>query len=271
MIAKLLLVILLAGPWLCLSGCEKRTAAPNTTNTHPPELLLLAAASTTDVVTELADQYQTSHNVTVKISTGGSNALASQIIAGAPGDVFLSANVQWASAVVQKGLAVDQRMLLANRLVIVVPKGNPAQIKTPADLLNDRVTHVALASEKVPAGIYATQALTHQKLYSRLAGQHRIVHGQDVRFTLAYVETGEAQAGIVYATDARISSKVQVAYVFRADSHDPILYPLVLLKSTENDAAQARAFFDYLGSPQAMAVFKKYGFSPAPSEDGITP
>lgn len=225
------------------------------------EVLLLAAASTTEAATRLAARYEEKTGVRVKVSTGGSNALASQIMAGSPGEVFLSANATWADAVEQAGLSRARRALLSNRLVIVTPRGNPAAVSSPADLLGERVRRVALAGEKVPAGLYAEQALRRAGVYDRLIGAGRVARGQDVRLTLGYVETGEAEAGVVYATDARASAQVEVVYTFEAGSHEAITYPLLLLKSEHGEAG--RGFFEFLSSDEAMAVFEAHGFSPA--------
>jgi molybdate transport system substrate-binding protein len=152
--------------------------------------------------------------------------------------------------------------LLTNRLVIVVPEDNPVAVGSPRDLLSERGRHVALAGERVPAGIYAEQAVRSESVYERLVAGGRVARGQDVRLTLGYVETGEAQAGVVYATDAKASDRVGVVYTFEQDTHDGIVYPLVLLK-TAIDNADARRFYDYLRGREAMSAFEKYGFSPA--------
>jgi len=230
-------------------------------------LLLLAAASTADAATELADLYEARTGEAVRVSTAGSNALASQVIAGVPGDVFLSANPDWAERVVDAGLAEASRPLLSNRLVIVVPTGNPAGVASPSDLLGEGVRRVALAGEGVPAGVYAEQALRGAGVYDALIESGRVARGQDVRLTLTYVETGEAEAGVVYATDARVTSRVEVVHAFSPGSHEPIVYPVVLLNTSARPEA-ARRLFDWLRSDEAMGVFTAHGFEPAVKEAG---
>ncbi len=247
-----------------LKACGYRVDRPALPGSAGAGVLLLAAASAIDAATELAAAFEKKTGVRVRVSTGASNALAAQIIAGVPGEVFLSANPKWAGAVEEKGLALESRPLLTNRLVIVVPKGNPAGVASPADLLGAKVRRVALAGEKVPAGMYAEQALRHAKVYDRLLKDNRIARGQDVRVALRYVETGEAEAGVVYATDARSSGKVVVVSTFPPESHEQVVYPLVLLKSS-GDAATGRKLFNFLTSPEALAVFEKHGFAPAPA------
>jgi molybdate transport system substrate-binding protein len=225
--------------------------------------MLLAAASTTEAMQEVAALFEKKSGAKVEINPGASNALAQQIIAGAPADVFLSANEKWADEVKKHRLAAEARPLLGNRLAIVVPRGNPAGVRSPADLTADSVKQVALAGEQVPAGFYADQALKSLDLAAKLAEAKKIVRGADVRITLSYVERGEVEAGIVYATDARISDKVETVYTFDPATHDALVYPAVLVKRDGAEpAAAAREFFEFLFSAEAGAVFRRHGFLP---------
>jgi len=131
------------------------------------------AASTQDAVKELVAKFTKDTGIAVKISAGASNTLANQVLNGANADLFLSASQDWADQLREKGLAVAAHPLLTNELVLVVPKGNPGRIKTPKDLLNENVKYLALAGEKVPAGVYAEQALTADGLYTKLLEQKR--------------------------------------------------------------------------------------------------
>lgn len=224
-----------------------------------PAVTVLAAASTAEAVGEVAQRFRDATGVEVRVSGGPSNALARQIESGAPADLFLSASVEWAEAV--GGRSAATKPLLSNRLVLVVPKGNPAAVMSPGDLLSDRVRHVALAGEEVPAGRYADAALKALGLSKRLPTE-RIARGHDVRATLAFVERGEAEAGIVYATDAATSGDVEVAHTFDPSLHPPIVYPVVLLK--DGPAGESgRRFFDYLDTVEARENFRRHGFLPA--------
>jgi molybdate transport system substrate-binding protein len=238
-----------------VTGCGDG-GPPNTNG----RVTLLAAASTADVVTEVAKAFKEETSIDVVISSGASNTLATQIIEGAPADVFLSANQKWADALKDKGLVEKSQPLLTNRLVLIVPKGNPDKVAAPADLAAPQVGKLALAGENVPAGMYADQALRALGLLEKLAQAKKIVRGQDVRVALTYVETGEASAGIVYATDAKISRKVEVVYTFPRETHDEMVYPVVLLKHSAENAA-ALWFFDYLCGDAAAAVFERHGFA----------
>lgn len=223
-------------------------------------LLVSAAASTKEVVEQLAAAFSKETQVEVKINPGPSNALANQILAGAPADLFLSANAAWAAEVEQGGLAEASVRLLTNELVIIVPQANPGGVHEPADLLKESVKKVALAGEKVPAGMYADQALTKLDLLQPLTDAGKIVRGADVRSALAYVENGEAEAGIVYSTDVRVATGVTQAYEFDPQLHDEIVYVLVLLKRGRENPA-AREFYNFLQSPAADEIYTQFGFS----------
>jgi molybdate transport system substrate-binding protein len=220
--------------------------------------IVLVAASTKNAVEEAAAEFAKSGGE-VKISASASNALATQIVAGGEAHLFLSANQQWADVVEKAGKSSRSRKLLTNGLVLVVPAGNPAGVKSPADLTSEKVKKIALAGDKVPAGQYAQQALTAAKLYEGLVAANKIVRGHDVRSTLTYVERGEAEAGIVYSTDAMITKAVEVVHEFDPATYDKIVYPLVLLKAAEGNE-RAVKFYEFLGSEAAAGVFKKHGF-----------
>ncbi len=221
-------------------------------------LTLFAAASATNALDEIAAAYTKSTGTEVRTSYAASSALAQQIASGADADLFLSADLKWADYVQSKAPVARRRNLLGNRLVIVVPSDSKLEINRPADLVSDDVKHLALGDpDSVPAGRYAKQALTGLGLWEGLGG--RVVPAADVRQALSYVETGAAEAGIVYATDAAVSKKVRLAVEIPAEATGPVLYPLLLLKRTTNRLS-AEDFYNCLGSPEATAVFEKYGF-----------
>jgi molybdate transport system substrate-binding protein len=230
----------------------------------PPEapIVVSVAASTQEVIESLAARFGESTGVAVKVNSGSSSSLAAQIIAGAPADVFLSANEQWAEELAENGLVEDQVKLLTNRLVIVVPDGNSGGVSEPRDLLKDSVKKIALAGENVPAGQYADQALAKLELASPLAASNKIARGQDVRSALAFVERGEAEAGIVYSTDVAAAKGVKVVHEIDPALHDKIVYVLVLVKR-DGRHPRGRDLYEFLQSPTADAVLAKHGFSRA--------
>jgi molybdate transport system substrate-binding protein len=220
-------------------------------------VLALVAASTKDAVQEIASAFAEEGGAEVRISADDSSRLAQQITEGAPAHLYLSANEKWADFVQEKGFAQESTLLLGNTLVIVVPRGNPARVHRPQDLTRPAVKRLAVAGPTVPAGLYARQALRKLGLWGELKG--RAVSGEHVRATLVFVERGEAEAGIVYSTDARISKQVEQVHEFDPKTHDPIHYLLVLLAAGEDHPA-ARRFYTFLQGPRAARVFQKYGF-----------
>ncbi len=250
-----------------LTSCSRQQSASVPPASAPaaavPQQTLVAsvAASTTEAVEDLSKKFQAELGVEVKINAGPTNALASQILAGAPADVFLSASREWADKVQAGGYAAAQVDLLSNRLVAIVPKGNPAGVHKPEDLTADAVKKLALAGENVPAGMYADQALKKLDLFQKINDEKKIARGQDVRAALGYVERGEAEAGVVYATDARTAPGVEIAFEFDPALHEKIVYVLVLVKQDSENPA-ARRLYDFLQSSAAQQVFADRGFVP---------
>ncbi len=254
------------GLYCCLASCSQQPSAKapappaaSASQKEAQELIFSAAASTKDVIEALASQFANQSPAKIQINPGSSSALAAQIVEGAPLDLFLSANELWANNVSEAGLSLSSHKLLTNRLVLVVPRGNLAGVAAPPDLLSDKVRHLALAGEKVPAGQYADQALTKLDLLEKLTASEKIVRGQDVRNTLSFVERGEAEAGIVYATDVRGAPEVEVVHEFDPSLHEEIVYVLVVLRHGEGNPA-VKSFAEFLQSPAADRVYEKFGF-----------
>jgi molybdate transport system substrate-binding protein len=248
-----------------LFGCGREGDGRRDKPDHSRAVTAFVAASTRDAVREAAAIFTREQGTEVRIDAGASSKLATQITQGAPADVFLSASEEWGSFVRDQGLAQESRPLVSNQLVLIVPKGNPAGVNGPKELTTARLKRLALAGPRVPAGEYARQALRKLGLWDELNQQQKVVSGDDVRVALAYVERGEVEAGIVYATDARASDQVEVVYTFDAAMHDPVRYPLLLLKSAADHQA-VHQFYEFLRSREAAAVFQKYGFT-VPTRD----
>lgn len=242
------------------AGCESPSRKP-----AQPVILISVAASTKEAVAELAAAFEKKSGARVRINAGPSSALANQILADAPADLFLSANEYWADKLAKPGHLAESKPLLTSRLVLIVPKGNPAGVKEPADLLKAEVQRVALAGESVPAGMYGQEVLWHFKVYDQLVEANKIARGQDVRSTLSYVERGEAEAGIVYSTDVLTSGQVEMVYEFDPRTHGRIVYVLVLLRHADDNAA-AKDFYRFLASPDAEATWQQFGFERIPSD-----
>ncbi len=226
------------------------------------EVVVFAAASLADALREIAGAFEARTGHRVVLSFGGSNDLARQIRAGAPAEVFVSASADRMDEVQGAGFVrpADRVDLLSNRLVVVVPAESAMAVATADDLV--RVRRLALGDpQAVPAGIYARQWLEKRGLWERV--HDRVVPTLDVRAALAAVESGNADAGIVYRTDAAISKRVRVALEVPSEESPRIVYPAALLATARGPAA--RAFFEHLRSPAAREVFERLGFELLPA------
>ena len=224
--------------------------------------LVLAAASLQESLSAAADAWAAQGHDRPLLSFAASSALARQIEAGAPADLFLSADEPWMDAIAAKGLIKrgTRVSFLTNRLVLVAPADQKSRITIRRGfplaraLGNNRLAMADPAS--VPAGKYGKAALTALGVWPALSD--RIAAAENVRAALAMVERRQAPFGIVYETDARATKAVRIAGVFPAASHPPITYPLALLtRSTHSEAAGFRHF---LLSPRGKAIFQRYGF-----------
>jgi len=219
------------------------------------EILVFGAASLTESLQEIGQSFEATSGVRVRFSFGASSDLARQIEAGAPADVFFSADTNRMDALEKAGLVrrEDRREFLSNRLVVVVPAGSKLVIAKPEDLL--RLPRLALADpEAVPAGVYAKKWLQSLNLWKDL--QARVVPTLDVRAALAAVESEGTAAGIVYRTDAAISRKVRVAY--EVSGGPEIAYSVARVQSSSYPAAAA--FVDFLAGESGRSVFVRRGF-----------
>jgi molybdate transport system substrate-binding protein len=242
-----------AGASLCLglvaAGC------------HSPErtaLTLSVAASLQDSITEIEGAYQHDHSIEFRNNFGASGTLAREIEQGAPVDAFISAGARPMDQLEKEGLLQpgSRADLLRNSLLLIAPAGS--SLRGFDGLVGSGVRTVALGDPaSVPAGEYGKQALEGLHLYDKL--KSKIVLGKDVRQVLTYVETGDADAGLVYATDAEISHRVRVVAVAPENSHDPIVYPAAEMKGTQNSAA-VRDFLVFLHSQTARTIFERHGF-----------
>ena len=215
---------------------------------------------------EIKAHFTAETGIEVRASYAASAPLAQQVVHGADADLMLSADTQWIDFLAKEEHVAKRKELLGNRLVIVVPVDSKNTVARPEDLLSTSIRHIAIGEPKsVPAGRYAREALTRLGLWGKL--ETRLVPADDVRHALMYVESGAADAGIVYATDAAGSPRVKVAWDFPVELTGPIVYPLALLRHGAKRKS-AEDFYQYLSSHQAAAVFQKFGFvvSPATSE-----
>ena len=230
-------------------------------------LTVSAAISLKDSLDEIAKLYeQENPRVSIAFNYGGSGTLQHQIEQGAPVDIFFSASEKQMDALQseQLVLAGSRFDILRNAMVLVTPATSDA-VKEFADLAKPAVKTIALGEPAtVPAGMYAEQVLRHFGLFDAIKG--KVVYAKDVRQVLTYVETGNADAGLVYRTDALISKTVRIAATAPEDSHDLIVYPIAVIKTTKQEIA-AREFVGFVGGLKARPIFIKYGFSAPPIRD----
>ncbi|HEY6335909.1 MAG TPA: molybdate ABC transporter substrate-binding protein [Alphaproteobacteria bacterium] len=225
-------------------------------------LTMFAAASATDALDEIGRAYQAAGRDPVVFSFASSSNLAKQIENGAPAALFLSADERWMDYLATRDLIVSASRtdLLGNTLVLVAPADSDLSIEIkPGFELAKALGDGRLAvgdPDHVPAGIYAKAALEKLGVWQELLP--KLARAEDVRGALAFVERGEAPAGIVYSSDAP-RAKVRVVATFPPDTHPPILYPLAIVAG--HDGPEARAFYEFLRSPQAADIFEKYGFT----------
>ena len=225
-------------------------------------ITVFAAASMTNAMAEIEERFEAATGHDVVVSLAGSSALARQIQQGAPADIFISANPGWMDRLEADGLIEDgTRFDLLNNSIVLIAAGAdaaPVEIGPEIDLaglLGDGRLAMALV-DAVPAGIYGKAALESLGLWQDVAGQ--VAQADNVRAALAFVATGEAPYGIVYATDAVAEDGVTVVGTFPADTHPPIVYPAADLANRDTDAEAA--FLEYLRGPEARAAFERQGF-----------
>ena len=237
-----------------LTGCSVRSDERN-------ELLVFAAASLADALGEAVEEYEARTGVRVDVSYGGSQMLAQQIASGAPADVLISAGefpVLWlADKNMVEGTSLP---LLSNRLVVAAREGSEIDLSSIDQLTEAWAARIAIADpELAPAGEYAREALVKLKIWDQV--QSKLVTGADVRATLAFVESGNADAALVYATDAKAGRNIEVFDVVPPDSYRPIVYPAAIVSTSRNKSA-SMAFLEFLRSNDGLESFRGYGFEP---------
>ena len=237
-------------------------ATPRPVSAQENPLVVFAAASMKNALDDVDDAFTKKTGIKVVASYAASSALMKQIEQGAPADVFLSADVDWMDYGAKRDLIKnDTRLnLLDNKLVLIAPKDS----KLDSVVIGPGFNLAGLAGDgriatgdvrAVPAGLYAKAAL--EKLGAWTAAEPKLAMAENVRAALVLVARGEAPLGIVYETDAKVEKGVKIVGVFPEDSHPPIVYPVALTKDAKPEAAQ---YLAYLRSPEAKAVFERYGF-----------
>ncbi len=251
---------LLLAPALALGLAVATPVAP----AFADDVIVFAAASLQNALDDVVKQYSADTGKTVKVSYGGSSALAKQIEQAAPADIFFSADLDWMKYLHDKNLTVaaTEKPLLGNEIVLVAPKDSTATVAIAPGFDIGAVLgadgKLAMANvDSVPAGKYGKAAMTKLGVWDKVSAQ--VVQADNVRAALAFVTKGEAPAGVVYQTDANAEPGVKVIGTFPPDSHPPIVYPVALLAASNNP--DARDFLAYVESDKAKPAFQKQGFT----------
>lgn len=259
-------LVALATSVLLVAGCAP--SAPSAPKVEPPqaqaaEINISAALGLKEVLLDIQKNYAILHpNVKLVYNFAAAGALQAQIEQGAPADVFLSAAVKQMDELQKKNLIKTEtrKNLVGNQLVLVVPLNSKLAVKEFKDLTLPEVQHFGLgAPETVPAGEYGIEVLKSLGIWEDVKA--KAVLGKDVRTLMAYAETGNAEASIIFSTVAATSDKVKVVATAPPGSHRPIIFPGVVLAASKEPQA-ATEFLNYLSGPEGMKVFVKYGFNP---------
>jgi molybdate transport system substrate-binding protein len=254
-LASLLLVLLV------MNGC---TNTPSTITAKPLELTVCAGVGLTDAIKEINSLYmQENKNITIVANFAAAGTLQEQIEQGAPGDVFFSPGISQMDALQEGGLIINEtrKDLLNNKIVLVVPTNSTLNITDFVDLVNEDVAHISIGDpDFVPAGTYGIQALDAYGITEQL--QPKLILCNDVRQVLSYVESGNVEAGIVYASDAVITDNVKIVAEAPDEVNRKIAFVGAVIRSSKNVEA-ANDYIAFLASDKASAIFEKYGFSMA--------
>ncbi|MFS0687765.1 molybdate ABC transporter substrate-binding protein [Sporosarcina sp. 179-K 8C2 HS] len=225
------------------------------------ELAISAAASLTDALTEIKQAYEKdNHDIGLTLNLGSSRKLATQIEQGAPADIYLSASMDDMIRLKEKGLVNESTIInfTENSLVLIVNKHVENPVSSFEQLDSVGIKHISIGEPNtVPAGKYTKEVLEHLQLWASL--KNKLVMGSDVRQVLTHVELGNADYGVVYASDARTSDKVTVVAEADPSWHSRIIYPGAVVKDS-NHHAEAQDYLDFVSGEEGIAVLKKYGF-----------
>jgi len=225
-------------------------------------ILVGAGTSLQDALQELTPLFQSTHpGITVKYSFTSPGAVQQQVERGAPIDVFVPAGSKQMDALQAKGLILPEtrRNLVTNSIVLVVPRNSSLKLTDFRQLTNSEVKRIVIGEPRsVPVGQYAEEVFRSLGIWEQL--RPKLVFGNTARNVLAGVESGNADAALIFATDATISQRVRQVAVAPKDSHAPIVYPIAVVSASRQQKA-ARTYVEFLTSSRARPVFSKYGFS----------
>ncbi|TDX52710.1 molybdate ABC transporter substrate-binding protein [Orenia marismortui] len=260
-IGALILVMML------MAGCQGSKSTAN--SNEPITIRIMAAASLTEVFNDLKAEFEKEYDdIKLEINYAGSQALYSQITSGVTSDIFASANIKYMNQLDEANMVAKPTIFARNKLVIVVSKQTQVEINGIKDLLQDGIS-IVIADKSVPVGRYTVQMLNKQNDNPQLSANYKekffaavVSKELDVKSVLAKVELGEADAGVVYKTDANASDKDKVKVVNIKDQYNVIAtYPIAPLKGINSEHQEAAAkFLDYLYSQEGGKILEGRGF-----------
>ncbi|AFZ48210.1 molybdenum ABC transporter, periplasmic molybdate-binding protein [Cyanobacterium stanieri PCC 7202] len=227
-------------------------------NNSSPTILVGAAASLESVLTEIDQLYPDN----IEYTFASSGILQQQIEQGANIDLFISASSRQMDALEEKNLLMPQTRtnLLTNQIVLITAIDNPITISDFNQLNTDNVNLISMGEpNSVPAGQYGKEILDNLNLFESLQSQSKLLFANNVRATLTHVETGNADVGIVYLTDAQSSNQVRIIATGDSHLHSPIIYPVAITQNSQN-LAQAQKYLEFLKTEEIENIFTRYGF-----------
>lgn len=264
---KFLSILIVGILALGLFGCDNRKieeknqeASSNKESKENLNINVSAAASLTEALTEIQKKYEKETGAKLSINFDSSGTLQKQIEQGAPTDLFISASKKNMDKLQEQKLIDNdtRKDLLSNKLVLIVSEENKdKKVENVSELKNINSKLAIGEPEAVPAGKYAKEAIEYYKLWDIL--KDKIVYGKSVKQVAKYVESGEVAAGIVYNNDAKILKKSYIRHIFNEKSHNPIVYPIAVVKNSKNKEG-AKKFAEYIQTKEAQDIFIKYGF-----------
>lgn len=248
---------------LCLTACGgggEEAEEPAEEETPGAEVHVFAAASMTDCLDEIIALYQEDSNNTIVPVYESSGTLEKQILEGADCDIFISANQEKMDSVQEQG-AVDEdtrKDLLGNNLTLIASADKEGAVKDVESLLSDDVQTIAIGEPAdVPAGEYAEELFKNMGIWDQI--QPKLVYAKNVRAVLEYVDGGDADAGMVYHTDALLMENGKIICDAPADKYTAVNYPAAIMSEAPQPEAAAD-FYAFLETDEAKAIFEKYGF-----------
>lgn len=251
---KILVYLLCFTILLFFSGCNDEE------DQNVIHITVSAAISLTDALEDIQGLYEQDHSVELTFNLGGSGTLSQQIQQGAPVDIFISANQEWMDMLESEDLIKRQTRtnITGNKLALITGENSAIDYQSFSDITSTDVEKIAIGNpESVPAGEYAETVLKHVSLWDEL--EDKLVFAKDVRQVLTYVETENADIGIVYESDAMGSEDVKILATAEVDAHDPIIYPAAMMSDTKIEQ-EAEAFITFLETDEAQQIFAEHGF-----------